>query len=149
MKQSFNVWLKLPNIFQKIKAWVGLRLRLGEEPGPSQNTYNLPKTTNSPSRDRRRIIRAAERVKGNIVEETNERNEHDAEESIDNNVGNDKDAEEVLVTEVEHSEVSVVAENVEKELVCEEIKEKNDVALPTSEDVSGNEIGKSSVEVTV
>jgi hypothetical protein len=32
------------------KAWVGLRLRLGEEPGPSQKTYKLPKTTNSPSK---------------------------------------------------------------------------------------------------
>jgi hypothetical protein len=41
------------------------------------------------------------------------------------------------------------AENVGKELVCEESEEKNDVALPTSDDVSENEIGKSSVEVTV
>ena len=37
------------------------------------------------------------------------------------------------------------AENVGKELVREESEEKNDVALPTSDDVSENEIGKSSV----
>ena len=42
------------------KAWVGIRLCLGDDPGPLHQHYNLPKTT-SPSRERRRKRREASR----------------------------------------------------------------------------------------
>ena len=117
------------------KAWVGLRLRLGEEPGPSQKPSKLPKATSSPSRDRRRLRRAAERVK--VFD-----NEHEAEEASTQNDEKDKVAEEVLEPKVENREAAVEAENEEQELVNQVSEEQNDLALLTSEEppekVNGN-----------
>ena len=53
------------------EAWVGLRVRLGHAPFPHHvNQFDLPRNRDSPSRQRRRVRRAAEREQGHHVEQT-------------------------------------------------------------------------------
>ena len=124
------------------KAWVGLRLQLGDEPGPPQRTSKLPKTKCSPSRDRRRLRRAAERVNGDEAEQAHGDDAEKASESFDEK---NEDTEEALQIIVENSETVEEAENVEKDVVKEEnvvnnVEEAENVEkdVEKSEDLEGN-----------
>ena len=71
------------------QAWMGLRVRLGHAAVPHQHQVHSKGSRNSPSRQRRRIRRAAEREKAAAEVEGNEaqhEDEADAEEAIENNL---------------------------------------------------------------
>ena len=69
------------------QAWVGIRVRLGHEPGPHHHPHIPPqprRTRDGPSRQRRRARRAAARQEHaeEAIEENEETNENEAEEAV-------------------------------------------------------------------
>ena len=95
-------------------AWVGLRVRLGQEPGLHHHQIQPRKTRDGPARQRRRARRAAARLKE--AEEAIDENQ--TEESIDEN---SPEAEEATTDKV----VKDATENEDKAAETAEIEEES------------------------
>ena len=102
------------------QAWVGLRCRLGQPPGPIHQPHfpSTPRMNSSPSRQRRRARRAAARKDAEIA--TIEK-EKEAEEATVGNVPETLNVENVEV-EHQHSDVGASpAKNVNDEICPDDV----------------------------
>ena len=110
------------------QAWVGLRVPLGHAPGPyhviPHHAYQK-KNRNSPSRERRRVRRAADRAAKAGEAETLEENENNAEEANLENLDQETEPKETQ---------SDMQEEVTLDIIEDEIMEEN--MNQTAEEVS-------------
>ena len=149
------------------QAWVGLRVRLGHDPGPPHHPYppfQARSKNNSPSRQRRRDRRAAERqqlaeqaqVAGNHVTEVVVE-ESTADENVEAEIASIVDTDKKKHTEnVEESAVIVVTRETVNDEFCSDESLNNDrneeiiveeiIATPKKETERKNENLESAIE---
>ena len=107
------------------EAWVGLRVRLGQAPFPPQEAFsNLPRTRDSPARQRRRARRATAREQEQV-----EQTVAQAEETVvptENVVSNTENDEETEEQTHERAEEATIEEEIN--VVDDSVKDTNELA---------------------